>query len=105
MNAFDMSQVMAERQRSGRAYLEFLRVPSMSAGVYHLPAGGADTQRPHKEDEAYYVMEGRGSFRAGDEDRAIGPGAFIFVEAGKEHRFHSITEDMTLLVFFSPAES
>jgi hypothetical protein len=38
------------------------------------------------------------------EDREVGPGAVIFVKAGDEHRFHSISEDLTLLVFFAPAE-
>ena len=53
--------VIAERQRLGRSYLEFLRVPSMSVGVYFLPVGGLDPQKPHTENELYYVMKGRGS--------------------------------------------
>jgi hypothetical protein len=28
----------------------------------------------------------------------------VFVKAGVEHRFHNITEDLTTLVFFAPAE-
>jgi mannose-6-phosphate isomerase-like protein (cupin superfamily) len=27
----------------------------------------------------------------------------LFVPAGEEHRFHDVTEDMALLVFFAPA--
>ena len=32
------------------------------------------------------------------------PGSVIYVPKHVEHKFHSIVEDMTLLVFFAPAE-
>jgi mannose-6-phosphate isomerase-like protein (cupin superfamily) len=105
MDAFELSDLAAARRRSNRLYLEFLRVPALSAGLYELPAGGVDPQRPHAEDEVYCVVSGRGSFRAGAEERAVGPGTVLFVKAGLEHRFHTITEDLTVLVFFAPAES
>ena len=55
------------RSKSAKLYREFLRVPAMSAGLYVLPAGAADPQRPHHEDEMYYVIRGRARFRAGHE--------------------------------------
>jgi len=94
-----------ERERSGRAYLEFLRVPTMSAGMYVLPASGSDPQKPHKEDEMYYVVRGRARMRVGAEDCEVEPGSVIFVEANVEHRFYDIREELTVLVFFAPAES
>jgi mannose-6-phosphate isomerase-like protein (cupin superfamily) len=93
------------REQSGKRYLEFLRVPALSAGVYVLPVGGADPQLPHKEDEIYYVVRGRARMRAGSEDHAVSQGSVIFVAAGVEHRFFEITEELTVLVFFAPAES
>ncbi len=104
MHAYDLEQVAAELRASGKLYLEFLRVPSMSLGLYALPAGGRDPQAPHTEDEVYYVVQGRGQIRVGDEDRPVGPGSTVFVAATVEHRFHSITEDLLILVFFAPAE-
>ena len=104
MNAFDISQVMAAQQVSGQAYLEFLRVPAMSMGLYVLPAGGVDPQKPHTEDEVYYVLRGRAIIRVGEEDRVVGPGSVVFVEAGADHRFHSISEELQVLVIFAPAE-
>ncbi len=86
-------------------YEEFLRVPAMSAGLYVLPAGSTDPQRPHHEDEMYYVLRGRAQFKAGNEDREICAGSVLFVAAELEHRFHDITEELALLVFFAPAES
>src|SRR5262249_48601295 len=101
---FELTRLAEERARSGRSYLEFLRVPALSAGLYELPAGAEDRQRPHAEDEIYYVVRGRARFRAGTEDRPVAPGQVLFVEAGADHRFHDITEDLTLLVMFAPAE-
>lgn len=104
MKAFEIAALAAELEQSAQRYLEFLRVPSLSAGLYRLPAGGVDPQRPHAEDEVYYVLSGAATIRVGAEDRAVQPGSVIFVEAGVEHRFHSITADLTVLVFFAPAE-
>jgi mannose-6-phosphate isomerase-like protein (cupin superfamily) len=102
---FQIEQLEQQRRQAGKSYLEFLRVPAMSAGVYTLPAGGADPQKPHKEDEMYYVVRGRARMRVGAEDRAIYQGSVIFVAAEVEHRFYDITEELVVLVFFAPAET
>lgn len=104
MDAFDLNQVLGARADSQRPYLEFLRVPSLSLGVYVLPAGGVDPQQPHTEDEVYYVVSGKGRVTVGDEVRPVTAGSVIFVAAGVEHRFHDIDEELALLVFFAPAE-
>ncbi len=104
MDAYDLPQVLAERADSQKPYLEFLRTTSLSLGVYVLPAGGVDPQKPHTEDEIYYVISGMATMSVADEERLIGPGSTVFVAAGVEHRFHDITKDLTLLVFFAPAE-
>lgn len=103
MDAFDISQLIIEQQ-GGQAYLEFLRVPALSLGLYALPAGGVDPQKPHTEAEVYYVVEGRGFIHVGEEDRPVEPGIVVFVAANVEHRFHTISEDLKILVFFAPAE-
>jgi quercetin dioxygenase-like cupin family protein len=102
---FNIAEAEKRRQQSGKRYLEFLRVPAMSAGVYVLPAGGTDPQSPHKEDEMYYVVRGRARVRAGSEDQAVSEGSIIFVAAGVEHRFYEIAEELVVLVFFAPAET
>jgi GNAT superfamily N-acetyltransferase len=40
----------------------------------------------------------------GGEPRAVTAGSIIYVPAGVAHHFHSIVEDLSLLVFFAPAE-
>ena len=69
-----------------------------------LPAGATDPQQPHTEDEVYHVVSGRGRIQVGAEDRAVEAGTVVFVEAGVDHRFHAIAENLTVLVFFAPAE-
>ncbi len=104
MEALDLPRLLSGHDFSGEPYLEFLRVPSLSVGLYVLPAGASDPQQPHTEDEVYHVVSGKGHIRVGAEDRAVGAGTVVFVEAGVEHRFHDIEEDLTVLVFFAPAE-
>ena len=99
-----MADLRQQRERSGARYLEFLSVPTISTGIYELPEGAVDTQQPHTEDEVYYVVSGRGAISVAGEDRPVGPGSVVFVGAKVEHHFHSITEDMTILVVFAPAQ-
>lgn len=100
-----LAEIEEQRAVSGKSYREFLRVPAMSAGLYVLPAGGVDHQKPHREDEIYYVIRGRARFKAGEEDREVSAGSAIFVAAEVGHHFYDITEELTVLVFFAPAES
>ncbi len=102
---FQVSEVDEQRTASGKLYREFLRVPSMSAGLYVLQPRATDPQKPHHEDEMYYVVRGRARFKAGTEDREVSAGSVIFVAAEVEHRFYEVTEELAVLVFFAPAES
>jgi mannose-6-phosphate isomerase-like protein (cupin superfamily) len=101
---FHIDDLARERAAKGKLYLEFLRVPALSAGVYVLPAGGTDPQKPHREDEMYYVVRGRARMKIGSEDAEVSAGSVIFVEAEREHRFYDIREELEVLVFFAPAE-
>ncbi len=104
MDAFELADVEASRERSGRPYLEFITVPDLSVGLYVLAAGQPDLQQPHAEDEVYYVVSGAGRITVGDEVREVRPGSIVFVAAKVPHRFHDITDDLTLFVAFGPAE-
>jgi len=100
-----IDEIDHQRIAHEKLYREFLRVPSMSAGLYVLPAGAADPQHPHHEDEMYYVIRGRARFRAGDRDQEVSAGTVLFVAAELEHRFYDIAEELAVLVFFAPAET
>ena len=105
MLAYELAQLSQQHKDSNKLYLEFLKVPDLSMGVYVLPAGGTDPQSPHTEDEVYYVVSGRAKIKVADEDRAVQAGSIVYVAKNVGHRFHSIEEELTLLVFFAPAES
>lgn len=98
-----LPEIEEQRAQSGKSYREFLRMPAMSAGLYVLAAGATDRQKPHREDEIYYVVRGRARFKAGSEDREVSAGNVIFVAAEVGHRFYDITEELALLVFFASA--
>jgi len=104
MEGFELTALEAQRSARGKAYLEFVRVPALSVGLYTLEVGADDGQSPHTEDEIYVVMTGRAQIRVGAEDRAVGPGTVVYVAATVPHRFHDITERLEVLVVFAPAE-
>ena len=104
MQTFHVNNLLAESERTDRRWQEYLRVSTLSMGLYRLKAGQLDEQQPHSEDEVYFVLGGRASFRAGEQIQAITPGTLLFVERAVEHRFFDITEDLTVLVFFAPPE-
>lgn len=102
---FDLPTISAERAQAEKRYQEFLRVPPMSAGVYVLAAGAVDPQKPHQEDELYYVVRGRAKMRVDAEEQVVKAGSVIFVPSRVEHRFFDIAEELEVLVVFAPAES
>ena len=104
MQIFELTQLISQREASNNLYLEFLKVPDLSMGLYVLPAGGTDPQSPHTEDEVYYVVNGRAKIKVADEDRDVQTGSIVYVAKNVEHRFHSIEEELKVIVFFAPAE-
>jgi mannose-6-phosphate isomerase-like protein (cupin superfamily) len=104
MDTFELPHLIEQRADSDKLYLEFFKVPDLSMGLYVLPAGGVDPQSPHTEDEVYYVVSGRAKIRVANEDSIVQAGSIVYVAKNVEHRFHSIEEELTVLVFFAPAE-
>ena len=105
VNVFDFSQLLAQ---STERYLEFVHISSFSVGIYVLDGGATDLQKPHSEDEVYYVASGRAKMTIASDGDArsfdVSPGTIIFVPARVHHSFYDITERLALLVFFGPAE-
>ncbi|HTT74040.1 MAG TPA: cupin domain-containing protein [Thermoplasmata archaeon] len=101
---FEIERAIERTRGSASGYAEFFRGPTMSLGVYRLPAGAEDRQQPHGEDEVYYVLRGRGQLRTAGKDLPARPGDVLYVPARRPHRFHSIDEELVLLVVFAPPE-
>jgi mannose-6-phosphate isomerase-like protein (cupin superfamily) len=109
VEAFDVPALEAARDelqdRTGELYLEFLRRDSLSCGLYVLEPGADDPQGPHQEDEVYVVLTGRARLTVAGRDQPVGPGSVVFVARTVPHRFTDVTERLSALVFFAPAES
>ena len=73
--------------------------------MYGLSAGEAPTipsARTLRTRSTTSCAGMRRCHRIGGRDRAVSPGSVLFVGAGVEHRFHSIEEDLEILVVFAP---
>ncbi|WP_129841509.1 cupin domain-containing protein [Streptomyces sp. RFCAC02] len=104
MKEFRLDRLEAERLANDGAYLRFLRERTMSAGLYALDAGAQDSQGPQRQDVVNFVVSGRASMTVGQETTTVGRGSVVFVPAGVPARFHHITEDLRVMVVFSPPE-
>ena len=92
----------ARDSNSGQAdYQRILENQQLEVGIYRLPANSSDPQDPHPDDEVYYVIAGKAEFHVEGHSHPIGPGSILFVPAQGDHHFHSIEEDLELLVFFA----
>ena len=109
VESFDLASLEEARaevqHRTGELYLEFLRRDSLSCGLYVLEPGADDPQGPHQEDEVYLVLAGRARLTVAGRDQPVGPGSVVFVARTVPHRFHDVTERLSVLVCFAPAES
>jgi mannose-6-phosphate isomerase-like protein (cupin superfamily) len=64
---------------------------------------GEDLQKPHSQDELYFVARGTGSFYDGARQHSIQAGSFLFVPAGQVHRFEAFSSDFAVwVVFYGP---
>ena len=81
---------------------EYLMRHGTMRAMPHRPAT-PNLQTPHIQDELYLVMRGGGNFTKNGETVRFGAGDAIFVEAGAEHRFEAMDDDVWLwIVFWGP---
>lgn len=104
MQRFDLTQLV-DRSARRPLYTEFVRAGTMSGGIYTIPAKASDPQKPHLEDEIYYVIEGKAKVRVEAEVHDVGPGSIVFVPRTTQHRFFDIERDLVVLVIFAPQET
>lgn len=104
--AFAIPEIDKVREKLGDNWHEFLSVPSLSMGLYRIPAGTNDrkSHTPHDRDEIYVGVNGHGHLTADGEEYAIETGSVVYVKAGVEHHFHDVTVDLSVLVFFAGGE-
>lgn len=93
----DIEQLLPPDQLAMR---EFLRTPSLSCAIYHVPQGSKDMASAHEEDELYLILRGRGRLRVGEDDRHVEAGTLMYVRASCDHAFFEVEESITALAFF-----
>ena len=98
---FETPALVERMAEAGQRWLPFLVRPSLTCGLYTLPAGATDGQSPPERDEVYYVVRGAAELEVAGERHPVGPGSIRFVAAGVEHRFVDVTADLVALVLFS----
>ena len=85
----------------GNRFVELFKHGTLTVELY--APRGHDPQTPHTRDEVYVVVSGTGTFFHGGQRDAFGPGDFLFVEAGLEHRFENFSDDFaTWVLFYGP---
>jgi mannose-6-phosphate isomerase-like protein (cupin superfamily) len=88
---------------AGDRYATALAHGSMSVGLY-APVGH-DPQTPHSQDEIYIVRSGSAEFVRSEERSPCATGDVLFVAAGVEHRFESLSDDFSAwVVFWGPKD-
>src|SRR5689334_21549851 len=62
-------------------------LPGLSLHYWYLPPDAVDTQQPHQEDEAYFVLDGRGTLTIDGRRHTLSSGDLIFVPRRAQHTF------------------
>ncbi len=72
--------------------------------VYCLLPGQAQKPHSHAEaDKIYYVIEGKGTFRIGNEERVLSSGMIVLAPSATEHGVKNESDtDLVLLVLMAP---
>lgn len=76
---FQLPDLSAKVKPGEVRFHEFIRTPSLSCSVYHVPAGSKEMESAHEEDELYLGLEGRGRLRVGEDDHCVEMSAKAFV--------------------------
>jgi mannose-6-phosphate isomerase-like protein (cupin superfamily) len=67
--------------------------------AHNFPGGGVPPHVQHKDDEAFYVLEGTYTFRLGDETLQHGPGGYVSVPIGTVYAFWNIGDTPASMFF------
>jgi len=100
MDIRQIDQVPAFTSKDGSEIRELLayrnsNIRAQSLAEARIPPGGATTPHFHpRTEEIYYILEGRGIMRMGDETREVGPGDAIAIPPGIVHQISNPAPDL-----------
>jgi len=86
----------------GAPFVRLMAGGTMSVEVF--APKGADLQKPHSQDELYFIHSGTGRLVINGQTFEAAAGDSFFVAAGVEHRFENFSDDfVTWVVFYGPS--
>ena len=87
--------------QKGQFFAKVMEHGSMSVEIYRPLK--TDPQTPHRQDELYIIITGKGEFLNDGKRSSFAPGDVLFVPAGVEHRFENFSDDFaTWVIFYGP---
>lgn len=96
-----LKEAQSELSGSGQLFKLLYEHGSLAVEIYKPEK--TDHQKPHDRDEVYIIISGTGRFIHGDQEVSFEPHDFLFVPAGREHRFIDFSDDFsTWVIFFGP---
>ena len=68
-----------------------------------VPKGREPSRHLHRrDDEGFYVLDGRATFYVGEEVHEAGPGTFVFLPHGVPHSYTFKTDEVRMLAVVAP---
>lgn len=99
-NVFALARFAPEKMQK----VNLFETPNFFCDVYCLEPGQEQKVHAHAEaDKVYFVLEGRGVFLVGEEERELAASEIVIAPAGEPHGVRNVSNArLTLLVWMSP---
>jgi mannose-6-phosphate isomerase-like protein (cupin superfamily) len=100
INIADYQRFSAEKMKKNNLF----QTARFFCDIYCFEPGQEQKGHVHgTQDKVYLVLEGKGTFRVGNEQQVLGPGDGTMAPAGEEHGVFNHTKDrLKVLVFVAP---
>ena len=96
--AFEIAALADSITASGQVEFQFLSELSMEASYIELPAGQTDSRDLTSQDQVYYIVSGESKMEVIGLDFSVSTGDVVFIKGGKNGRFSSISEDLSVVI-------
>lgn len=98
---FTKAQIEATRNPNSNVWNPFLSRPNVTFGLYMLPeVRGGDGRLVHTFEELNIVTRGSSKFRMDNDEIDIQQHSIVFIDAGVGHFFHSLNDDIDILILW-----
>ena len=100
-NKVSLQEAFEQLNKSDKPFVTLFTHGTLEIEIYKPDK--VDLQTPHDRDEAYIISTGSGQFELEGEVTEVRTGDFLFVPAGKDHRFINFSDDFsTWVIFYGP---